>query len=190
MLYIVIFKMQPKIMAKLVLGTPEHLELALFLQNWPFVRHFNFWVRAQRNLAFFSAKRGKLKKQMSYPPIWGHVNVNKWSPFLDSGAWSSIFWHLKMGNLVIDLLGTIPDQISQRVKCQFRIIKVLRILASYQQVVNMMWPRFVPQKTHALCILPWWKLSIINNDQKQRPIMLLSKGAQHCHCNALLKIHD
>ena len=42
------FKMQPKIVVMLVLGTPEHLEFSLILQNWPFAMHFNFWVRAQR----------------------------------------------------------------------------------------------------------------------------------------------
>ena len=36
-------------------------------------------------------------KQTCYPPFWGDVGIKKWSPFLDSGAQSPIFWHLKMG---------------------------------------------------------------------------------------------
>ena len=33
-----IFKMPPKIVVIPVMGTPEHLELGLILQNWPFAR--------------------------------------------------------------------------------------------------------------------------------------------------------
>ena len=36
-------------------------------------------------------------KQTCYPPFWGDVGIKKWSPFLDSGAQSPIFWHLKTG---------------------------------------------------------------------------------------------
>ena len=45
------FKTQPKIVVMLVLGTPEHLEFSLILQNWPFALYFNFWVRAERKTA-------------------------------------------------------------------------------------------------------------------------------------------
>ena len=34
---------------------------------------------------------------MSIPPFLGVVGVKKWSPFLDFGARSPIFGHLKMG---------------------------------------------------------------------------------------------
>ena len=34
-----------------------------------------------------------------YPTIWGGVSRGFWSPFLDLGARSAIFWHLKMGTL-------------------------------------------------------------------------------------------
>ena len=34
---------------------------------------------------------------MSIPPIWGDIGMKKWSPFLDLGAQSPIFGHLKMG---------------------------------------------------------------------------------------------
>ena len=44
---VIIFKMQPKIVVMLVLGTPEHLELGHLLQNWPFTLHFNFCFHAQ-----------------------------------------------------------------------------------------------------------------------------------------------
>ena len=37
-----IFKLQPKIVVMLVLGTPEHIDLGLKLQNWPFAVYFNF----------------------------------------------------------------------------------------------------------------------------------------------------
>ena len=47
--------------------------------------------------AYFSSKGGKHMKQMSNPPFWGDVGVKKWSPFLDLGARSPIFGHLKMG---------------------------------------------------------------------------------------------
>ena len=46
--------------------------------------------------AYFSSKSGKHMKQMSDPPFWGDVGVKKWSPFLDSGAQSPIFGHLKI----------------------------------------------------------------------------------------------
>ena len=36
-------------------------------------------------------------KQKCYSPFWGVVGIKKWSPFLDSGAQSPIFWHLKTG---------------------------------------------------------------------------------------------
>ena len=51
--------------------------------------------------AYFSSKSGKHMKQMSNPPFWGDVGVKKWSPFLDSGALSPIFGHLKMGTFGI-----------------------------------------------------------------------------------------
>ena len=46
--------------------------------------------------AYFSSKSGKHMKQKPNPPFQGDVSVKKWSPFLDSGAQSPIFRHLKM----------------------------------------------------------------------------------------------
>ena len=43
-----IFKMQPKIVVVLVMGTTEHLEFSLILQKWPSTLHLNFWVRVER----------------------------------------------------------------------------------------------------------------------------------------------
>ena len=37
-----ILKMQPKIVVLLVMGTTEHIELGLKLQNWPLAVHFKF----------------------------------------------------------------------------------------------------------------------------------------------------
>ena len=34
---------------------------------------------------------------MSIPPFWGDVGVKKWSPFLDSGTQSTVFWYPKLG---------------------------------------------------------------------------------------------
>ena len=52
-------------------------------------------------LANNSSKSGKRIKQMSNPPFWGDVCVKKWSLFLDSGAQSPIFGHLKVGTFPI-----------------------------------------------------------------------------------------
>ena len=49
------------------------------------------------DLAYHSSKSGKRIKQKSIPPFWGDVGVKKWSLFLDLGARSPIFGHLKMG---------------------------------------------------------------------------------------------
>ena len=46
-------------------------------------------------------KSGKCLKPKTIPPFWGYVGVKKWSPFLDSGARSPIFGHLKMGTFGI-----------------------------------------------------------------------------------------
>ena len=51
--------------------------------------------------AYFSSKSGKHMKQLPSPPFWGDVAMKKWSPFLDSGARSPIFGHLKMGTFGI-----------------------------------------------------------------------------------------
>ena len=34
---------------------------------------------------------------MSIPPFWEDVGVKKWSPFLDSGTQSTVFWYPKLG---------------------------------------------------------------------------------------------
>ena len=47
--------------------------------------------------AYFSSKSGKHMKQMLSPPFWWDVAMKKWSPFLDSGAHSPIFWYPKLG---------------------------------------------------------------------------------------------
>ena len=57
---------------------------------------------------YFSSKSGKHMKQMSNPPFWGDVGVKKWSSFLDSGARSPVFGHLKMGT--IGMLFLLLDQ--------------------------------------------------------------------------------
>ena len=56
--------------------------------------------------AYFSSESGKHMKQMSNPPFWGDVSVKKWSSFLDSGARSPIFGHLKMGTFNFFFFGT------------------------------------------------------------------------------------
>ena len=69
---------------------------------------FAFFYKVKRikkgdfsKLANNSPKSGKRIKQMSIPPFWGDVGVKKWSPFLDSGARSPIFGHLKMPKVPI-----------------------------------------------------------------------------------------
>ena len=85
---IVIFKMQPKIVVVLVLGTPEHLELGLILQNWPSALHFNF-------CRFYTVKTAKKRQKMEIAQ-----NFTRWCKTLNSKANSSIFgefWECKSG---------------------------------------------------------------------------------------------
>ena len=51
--------------------------------------------------AYFSSKSGKHMKQLPSPPFWGDVAMKKWSQFLDSGARSPIFGHLKLPKVPI-----------------------------------------------------------------------------------------
>ena len=48
-----------------------------------------------QNWLYYSSKNDNCVKQMSIPPFLGDVGMKKWSPFLDSGARSPIFGHLK-----------------------------------------------------------------------------------------------
>ena len=51
--------------------------------------------------AYFSSKSDKHFKQMPCPLFLGGVGMKKWSQFLDLGARSPIFRHLKMATFVI-----------------------------------------------------------------------------------------
>ena len=47
------------------------------------------------NLAYYESDKNM--KQNTFPPFWVDVDVEKLSPFWDSGVWSPIFGHLNMG---------------------------------------------------------------------------------------------
>ena len=76
-----IFKMQPKIVVVLVLGTPEHLELGLILQNWPSTLHFNF-------CRFYTVKTAK--KRQKKPK---NGNCPKFHQMVQNAQFKSQFQH-------------------------------------------------------------------------------------------------
>ena len=113
-------------------------------------------------------------------------------------SWDPNFSYLGSGNFKTHMyVGFIccvqyHEQISQRVKCQFCIIKLVKINCPIL-ALNMMCPRFVPQKTHALCSPP----SLAGN----YPLSTMTKNKgrfcfyetehKHCHCFLLrLRYHD
>ena len=115
----------------LVLGTTEHLELGLFLQNWPFVLHFNSWVQKVRLLKFslllfqsgkciykcpFQHVRGMsalksglfLDTQVSLAPT--HVSwLARWSHFRISNLWSPFCATVVFDDPPAMLLGSPPS---------------------------------------------------------------------------------
>ena len=81
-LIIGIFKMQPKLVVVLVLGTTEPLEFSLILKKWPSALNFNCCL-------FLAEKRAKTAKKIQKVEIG--YNFTKWCKKLNSKANSNFF---------------------------------------------------------------------------------------------------